>query len=162
MYLTNILLLVLSILSFSQTAYVDEGRQVHNLPFLALYRDTRSVHIVQDKFVLTQHINFGSIIKHIISVKDSFVEIQLLRNKTQVLTNVPRGSDAGSRLALILEHTANRILGGVQFLPHNPKCNFRAKRNIHLNFTTTLNRSRRNFDFEVREEPVVSTWSLFP
>ena len=115
--------------------------EVKSLPFVALFKEQKTLHLVNDYFRLVQSINLEPIV---FNMHDITVKLGEMSSKYRKQTNFTEVFPMEQRLKLILEHMASNLDGGLLMLPQDPHCMRRSKRSLEIN-----------------EDPV-NTVSLFP
>ena len=115
--------------------------EVKSLPFVALFQEKRTLHMVHDYFRLVQSINLEPMV---LNMHDIAVKFGEMSSKYRKQTNKTEKFPMEQRLKSILEHMASNLDGGLLMLPQDPKCVRRSKRSV-----------------EIDEDPV-NTYSLFP
>ena len=114
---------------------------VQLLPFVALEKLPKQLHIIRDRFMLIQNINLTKIVNQAQMIGIGFITVKTKYDKlNQSYTEV---SSSEQKLSLMLQHLASTIETGLQFLPHDQVCLKRKKRSII-------------------DEEVVNTHPLFP
>ena len=115
--------------------------EVKSLPFVTLFKQEKTLHMVHDYFRLVQSINLEPIVRNMHDITVKFGEMS---SKYRKQTNITEKFPVEHRLNLILEHMASNLDGGLLMLPQDPNCVRRSKRSV-----------------EIDEDPV-NTFSLFP
>ena len=139
------LIFFLCVTNSSFSAYTNYKDDVQVLPFFALARIPKTLHLIDDQFRLIQHIDLKPVIEHIHSIGKGFV---VVKNKYDAL-NDTAGSDvldSELKVTTLIQQIADTIDTGVQLLPHNSAC---------------IKRKKRAAILEIDEE-VVDTHPLFP
>ena len=110
---------------------LDEREPYRILPFLTLYEEPRTLHMVLDEFVLVQTIDLGVIVTHIRDVTLNFHEVRDHFGSFND-TSIERYKHLEQKLEAQVEHSAHGIEAELSLLPHEPKCLNRNKRSIQL------------------------------
>lgn len=131
LYMFFLLTITITFLFYPKSASVSVKDDVHSLPFVALYREHKTLHLVDDYFHLIQSINLEPMVHHMHDVTQSFA---LVRNKYNFSNNtrVADNSDLENKLKLLLEHLAQNLEAGMMMLPHKSDCLLRSKRSIGI------------------------------
>ena len=131
LYMFFFLTAFLIFLFYPNTASVSVKDDVHSLPFVALYREHKSLQLVDDYFNLIQYIDLEPMVHHMHNVSQSFA---LARNKYKKFNNtkVSDNSDLENKLKLLLEHLAQNLDAGLMMLPHKSGCLQRSKRSLGI------------------------------
>ena len=101
--------------------HTNANNDVINLPFMALYKVPKDLHVITDKFVLTQTVNLKPLILHLQNIKMGFIKVK----EKYITTNVTLSEDNISeetRLMFILEQAAQTITAGMNLLPNKESC----------------------------------------
>ena len=143
-------------ISFHTNAY-DTNREnvdVLNLPFLALVKIPKKLHLISDQFILTQSINVKPLIEHLKELENGLTKVKnKYFNSNVTLSNSSNREE--EKLVLILEQAAQTISSGIQLLPKKDSCDVRSKRSLKKNV------NKRYVDLD-SETDAVDTKSLFP
>ena len=121
----------------------DPNGEVKVLPFVTLYKEHKSLQIIEDYYNLVQRIDLGELMTNMINVTESF---KVVRYKYYSLNDTPIEDydHLEQKLQILLEHSAQKIDAGISMLPQRTECLLRNKRSI-----------------EIDQEPVIET-GLFP
>ena len=109
----------------------DEEEEYLILPFITLYKEPRTLHIVEDEFVLVQTIDMGVIVTHMKEVTDNFHHVREVYGSFND-TVKERYTHLEDKLEAQVEHSAHGIEAQLSLLPHEPKCLKREKRSIQM------------------------------
>ena len=104
-------------------------REIKVLPFVTLYKEPKTLHIIKDYFRLAQNIDLGNIVRHMQNVTHGFTEVS---GKYKGLSDTPIGDheELEHKLQLLLEHTAETLHAALVLLPQGHQCLERKKRSI--------------------------------
>ena len=123
------LLLMSSLLT--NTVTMPNDGEIHILPFAALARSEKTLHVVDDYFNLIQHINVKPIIEHIHSISIGFTTV---KDKFYNLndTKLADTSELETKFKTLISHLGSTIEAGLQLLPSSINCRVRNKRSVNL------------------------------
>ena len=119
----------------------SEREEVIPLPFITLYDDAKTMHIITDYFRLVQVIDLVPLSNHLKQISQAF-EVAKRKLINHNGTSASKGLE--QKLELKLLELADELQLGLAFLPQARTCNLRHKRNVD------------------EDEDVVNTQSLFP
>jgi len=121
----------------------DPNGDVMVIPFVTLYKEQKSLHVVEDYYNLVQNIDMKELINNVINVTKGF---HIVSRKYKNLNDTPIGDydHLEQKLQILLEHSAQKLDTGLLMLPQRAECLIRNKRSL-----------------EIDQEPVVSN-GLFP
>ena len=121
----------------------DPNGDVMVIPFVTLYKEQKSLHVVEDYYNLVQSIDMKELINNVINVTKGF---HIVSRKYKNLNDTPIGDydHLEQKLQILLEHSAQKLDTGLLMLPQRAECLIRNKRSL-----------------EIDQEPVVAN-GLFP
>ena len=121
----------------------DPDGDIRVIPFVTLYKEHKSLQIIEDYYKLAQNINMRELMYNMINVTNSF---HIVSQKYKDLKDTPIGDydHLEQKLQILLEHSAQKLDTGLLMLPQKAECLIRNKRSIQID-----------------QEPVVAT-GLFP
>ena len=142
-------------LSFQTNAYSDVTMHadVLNVPFVALVKIPKKLHLVSDQFVLTQTIDIKTIVEHLNDLKNGYIKV---KNKFLEANVTFSNSNQNEELKMfsMLDQVAQTITSGFKLLPQKNSCDLRSKRSLRT-------RKKRYVDLD-SESKAVDTTALFP
>ena len=105
-------------LSFQTNAYSDVTMHadVLNVPFVALVKIPKKLHLVSDQFVLTQTIDIKTIVEHLNDLKNGYIKV---KNKFLEANVTFSNSNQNEELKMfsMLDQVAQTITSGFKLLP---------------------------------------------
>lgn len=147
---------IISILFLHNTSAITNASDVLNVPFMALYKVPKKLHLVTDQFLLTQTVNLRPMIVNLESIKNGFLKVKDKYHSSNT-TLTQESVDIENKLVFILENIASTIDAGLQLVPQSDSCWERTKRSVN----TSRTRNKRLVDLD-RDTEVVNTHALFP
>ena len=124
-----VLVSLLGFLCESNGTYTSVQDDVKVLPFVTIYPEHKSLHLVKDYYRLIQTINLKPIADHINYIANGFSKVK------RAYTGHPDpqmygNHDLETKLTSLMEQLAESLEAGIQLLPHEPSCLERIKRDI--------------------------------
>ena len=118
-------------INISLQTYMSSMDDVKVLPFVTLYGERKSLHLVQDYYRLIQVVNVKPIADHIGYIANGFA---MVRSAYKGHSNplMFGEHDLENKLKFLMEQLATSLEAGIQLLPHEQGCLQRAERDIDM------------------------------
>ena len=148
--LLNTIIITLTCFAFSNNSLSLHDPSLHDeevkiLPFVAISKSPKTLHIINDYYMLVQHINLVPLIEHAQNISESF---EIIKTRYYTIQKHMKDKyyepDLENRLQTLINHVLSNLNSGVHLLPRDANCKSRSKREI------------------ITEEEPVNTHSFFP